>query len=575
MHKSLKEFKRDNYAQYYWLAYLFICMSLLIVGWAQSFPVSYSQFEVPVITSVSLLFWIGFWLGFPGLAGLVLSAKSRYLHWIASLLFVLWFAAPQSLYLSWGSDAGALADLVRYTQSTVGFNFQRDIASISYLQWPSSIFFQQFITDLSRIDINPAILIGFLPIILCISGGLYILWDSSIPQKPNSSRAIFWGIVAYFAGFFWLFNWQAVPYAFSLALLFPALALLVKRTWQHRILFILLFLVSIETHPIIGVWMIFLVTTLVILTFLIKGKQKAYSVNLAITLIVAQLTILVFKNIRFLTYLAYNLSGYYQAMLETSASDKSLLLQAGNALSHLPSDLLGTILKTLSWVDIFVIGLAFAVATYNTLINHRFRMLEIALFVVGAIHFLIGTRYAAIGTRSLQLMALLPAYSVVVILANGSSNANARWIVLLACLLGLVLYPSAIMRSHQTTNNYVRPADGILNNFLVENSRNFPEVLSILAPGRIRSTRYSTNTYINIFNPRTVGIMGCAGNYFVVDTPEYRQYVEFAARELDLKVEVQPQLNRMALDLSAFYDNGPMILRIGQDCRDMDWMWKK
>jgi hypothetical protein len=443
---------------YLWASGVVLGASLMVAGWARSYPVSYAPAEVPVLDSVSPIFWPGLGFSFAGLAGLVLTSQSRYVHWLATILFVLFLTAPQFLYLSWGSDAGALPEFVGYIQSVGSLDLQRDIAEHTYFQWPVSILFHSFLADALAVGEYTAVQIGFFFVIICVAGGLFILWSDGLPRRPNSSRAVFWGIVAYFAGFYWLLNWQAVPYAFTLALFFPMLALLSRRSWQDTILILLLFAVGIESHALFGIWGTAIVAMLLVLGMLTRRTKLA--ISLALLMAVAQLSLILYKNTWFFRDLILSLQGYYRALLETGTSDKALAAQTLAALNPLPEDLVGAVLKVLSWLDLAFIGVAFAVATLVVIRNRRLRNREIALLGTGSLHFAVGVLVAAVGTRSIQLLAMVPAFFVIDGLERG--GRAARWAILVASVMGLLLFPAAIVRSHQQSHNYVSLSSSLL-----------------------------------------------------------------------------------------------------------------
>jgi hypothetical protein len=281
--KTVRAFVAERHL---WISLILLAMSLMILGWARTYPVAKSPVETPVLDQVSPLFWTGLVAGFAALPGLVLTTKSPYAHWLASCLFLLFLSAPQFLYLSWGSDAGSLSDLVEYVRSVDELDLSRDIAAQSYFQWPASILFHTYLADMLGVTAHVAAQIGFFFVAVSVTSGVFVLWTHDLPTRSRSTRAAFWGLVLYFAGFYWLFNWQAVPYAFSLALFFAMLALLGRQRWQEKSLVMLFFLVGIESHALFGLWSAAIVT---ILHFLGTVKRRSRSwLSLLLFLLVAQ-----------------------------------------------------------------------------------------------------------------------------------------------------------------------------------------------------------------------------------------------------------------------------------------------
>jgi hypothetical protein len=535
----------------------------MVLGWAQTYPISHSPVEVPVLEQISPLFWMGLGAGFSALAGLVLTSESPYVHWIASGLFLLFLSAPQLLYLSWGSDAGTLPDLVRYARTVDHLDMSQDVAVHSYFQWPASILFHSFLVDALGVTEYGAIQVAFLFLALSVGGGLFILWLDDLPAEPESTRSVFWGVVLYFTGFYWLLNWQAVPYVFSLALFFPLLALMGRRTIQDKTLFLLFFLVGIESHALFGIWSTAIVAILCVLGT--AARRPGPTLSLLLLLAVAQISVIIYKNTRFFRYAVRSMQGTYQALLETGASDMALARQVETALSSLSNEPTGAVLKALCWCDLAFVVTAFALGTFVVIRTRRLRRREIALVGAGSLHFLLGTVLAAIGTRSLQLVGMVPAFFVVDGLASG--GRTVRKAILLASLASLILFPAAVIRSHQISGNFVKPSNLVVKEYLDKHSQHLSGAVVILDEGRIHATdRFP----VQVYNPRTAKIGGCRGPYVLVDTPQFRQYAaSVAGRSLaDMDVWLE-QLN-----LSAIYTSGDVILRCGRDCREWDGLWE-
>jgi hypothetical protein len=558
--KTGKAFLREPHL---WASLVMLATSLMILGWARTYPVSRSPIETPVLDQVSLLFWVGLIAGFAALAGLVLTTKSCYAHWLASCLFLLFLSAPQFLYLSWGSDAGALPDLVEYVRVVGQLDLSRDVAVHSYFQWPASILFHAYLADALGVARHTAVQIGFFFVGISVGGGLFVLWLHGLPARPNSTGAAFWGLVLYFAGFYWLLNWQAVPFAFSLALFFPMLALLGRRTWQEKSLLLLFFLVGIESHALYGVWSTAIVAILIVLGAAMQRNRSMLSLLLFV--VVAQSAVIIYKNTRFFEYVVHSMQGTYQAFLETGASDRALAKQIGTALSPLSNEPAAAVLKALSWCDLVFVTATFAIGALVVLRHRRVRHREIALFGTGSLHFFLGIVLAAIGTRSLQLVGMVPAFFVADAMAHG--GYLARRAILLASLISLLLFPAAIIRSHQMSGNFVKPSNLLVKQHLVTHKGELSGSAAILDEGRIHATDPLS---LQVYNPRTAQLDSCTGPYVIVDSPQFRQYVASVAG-CSLP-EVKARLDQ--LDLSAFYTSGAVTLRAGQDCREWYMLWK-
>ena len=450
-----------------------------------------------------------------------------------------------------------------YTRSVGDLDLQRDVAINPYFQWPISILFHSFLMDVFAVGNFRAVQIGFVFVALSVAGGLFTLWLHDLPEGSDTSRTVFWGIVVYFAGFHWLLNWQAVPYSFSLALFIPMLALYSRRSWQDKVLILLLFVVGLESHALVGVWGPAIVALLVVLGAL--THRRKLTISLVLFMAVAQTTLIIYKNSRFFKHLILNLHGYYRAFLVVGGSDRALARYALRALEPLPEDWVGAVLKVLSWLDLALIGVAFALGVLVVIRYRSLKNREIALFGVGAFHFVTGILVVAIGTRSLQLIGLVPAFFVVNALLY--SGKLVRSAVLLVSIAGLLLFPSAIVRSHQISGHYVEPTKLLVKDHMSSHRAGLWDTVIIIDEGRIRPTDLLAQW---TYNPSTLRFASCHGPYLMVDTLHFRRYVSSVAEREE--GEIRARLDE--LELTASYTNGFATLRIGQDCSDLESLWE-
>ncbi len=594
----IKDTKQVFNNPYLWGSCTLLASSLMIVGWARSYPVDRSPAEISVLSVVSPLFWIGLCGGFLGLAGLVLTSRSKFVHWISSCSFVLLLTAPQFLYLSWGSDAGALAGFVDFAQTLGKFTDHRITEIHPYFQWPMSIFFHQFLKDALNVDVYTAVQIGFLFVSLSVGGTLFALWFDPMFQGPQASMGAFWGIVVYFAGFYWFLNWQAVPYAFSLALFMPILILLERRTFQHRVLLLLLFCVGLDTHALFGVWAILLVLVIMVGTPVLRWigqflsqrvpqsgwqgriaksalrllpiadpkERKPLTLSLVLLMVVLQTAVIIYKNSRFFDYVVSDLKGYYNAMLVTGATHKSLAIQTGLALKVMPLDLVGMILKVLSFLDLGIIAIALVVAALDVLVNHKLRFRDMAFFGAGVIYFLIGTKFAALGERSFQLLGMLPAFFVA---QSIDWRTRLGKIVMIASVAGLLLFPAAIVRTHQMSANYVRP-DGVFFEQVVGELDPIPLKDITFLSEHVRPLKLGQN--LRLMTTRLIQngyVQSCEGPMLVVDTAQFRQdmgqIVGYTSNTLDSVLSHAP----------VFYDSHLITLYFVRECSALELVVQK
>jgi hypothetical protein len=547
MHRIPVTFKNP----YFWGTILLLSLSLLVLGWALSFPVLQTQEEMPVLDQVSPVFWLGLVGAFIALAGLSLLLKTSRQFLLLSILFVILYSAPQFLYLASGSDAGALARLVHYVQSLGGFDLQRDILVNSYFQWPVSIFFHRFLADTLNLDVYTVTRLGFMLACISVAGSLFLYFYEPMPSgKRTAPMPAFLAVALYLIGFYWVFNWQAAPYAMGLIFLIPVLALLVKRQAGYRLILMLFITAGLETHALVGVWLIMILVVLLVGEATLYRKIISYA--LLFLALVAQVTLIIYKNFMFLYYLLNNFLGYYSAFLDVEASDRALAMQTSNALNSAPIETLGRILKSLSFVDLALAVFALGLASILVLKRKKIIFRDITLFSVGLIYFLIGTRFAAIGIRSFQLLALAPASFLAFSLIERSSFRKP---ILIAGIAAMILFPSVLMRSHQSNPNYVKPSDIYFRDFL------YPDQ-SILSEAIIFSDGIRPLDLRLFGSVRTPGSFwrekSCEGYWLLVDSPQIRKFFN--------QLDAATQQKLAQLHFSTLYQNGKVSLRLNDDC---------
>jgi hypothetical protein len=514
----------------WWGAAFFAAATLIVLGWAASYPVTAYRQVAPTG-------WIGLWLACAALAGLVATARSPAAHALAAAALLALISAPHWLALSWGSDAGSLANLVAYRQTAGPPDLVRDVAVSSYFQWPAAIVLARLLADLAGGDPYTGAQLTLLVAALAVGPGLWALLERG--------GGGFWGLVAYWAGSYWLLNWQAVPYVLGLALLLALLALLDHRSPSGRFLLLLLLAAGLETHPLVGAWFALIVG----LCLLIRPRPGPTR-SLLLLILVAQGALLVYKNARFLIYIVDSLRGRYAALAVTGTSARTLAIHVRGALTVVAEDPAATALKALSWLALAAAGAACLVAVIAALRRRRCDRLALAITAAGALHLALGMGWAALGPRAIQLLGVLPAWWVADAAADRTRTGCT---VRLLCTLALALLPAVLMRAHLTGFNFIAPADRLLAaslpaiepreplNLLLETTGGLPPA-SHLLPLAARQIRHGDQG-------------GCRGPSLVVETAGWRREMALLARQ-PTAVDSAPIL----------YDNGPLRLRYLPDC---------
>ena len=498
------------------------------------------------------------WLSFFGLAGLVSTTRNKYLIFASAWLFIILFTSPQFLYLSYGSDAGVLAELINYADVYERIDLSRDIAVNSYFQWPLSIFFHKFLADLLQMGVYPTLTISFIFFSIGITGGFFILWNSNSNHQTSSIRAVFWGIAVYFCGLYWLLNWQTVPYTFALLWFIPLFTMLDDRSISARILALLFFIALIESHAMLGIWL--LIVTIIIFAldiFKIQKLIKGNSYTIIILLFVVQVSLLIYKNSRFFPNMISSLQGLYSQVLLISTSNRALALQTSQALINTPDNIIGNILKTMGWISLAFIAAAFILSTIYILVKHRVRIRELAFIMSGLLYFVIGTQIANIGIRSIMLISLAPAYFLInsLWLRSGASK-----LILFASMIGFLIFPSALIRSHQEAANFITPADLYIRDFLSNIHDSSISEIQILQE---HVKPLSLNQKHPKISPRRIGysyIWRCSGGLLLNDTYQLRTELN------QISVSLTSALDESLLNAPLIYDNGVTQLRYIRDC---------
>lgn len=545
-----------------WGALIFLAGALMVWGWDRTYPLDTSQGAQP-LSPASAPFWGGLFAGAVGLAGLMLTSKSRYVHLVCAAVFVLMLTAPQFLYRSWGSDAGMLGSIVKYARGLGSFEYQRDVKATPYFQWPLSVFLHQFLADLLLVDSYEAVQIGFAITAVAVAGSLFALWSPA--ERSATASAAFWGLVCHFGGFSWLLNWQAVPYTVFLALFLPLLAILEGPTLSHKVLLLLFVTAGLEAHALFGVWAFLVVLLLV--TVVLAWRKGDASPTLVVLLLVAQTALIVFKNFRFMDYLVLNLTGSLDALRDIQATDATLRRNVVGALVTYPADSLGIVMKVLSWLDLALFAAVISLSTVGSLRRRLVTRREAVLLVASSAYATVGLIYAAVGIRAIHLLALVPPFSVVRSLQRHTAVSR---LALLLCLLGLLIFPAALARSHQNPPMNVNPSDLLLAATLSQSGGR------ILAPGATMmgkhnhglslsesSQYYSFRQLRNrITLPEWRGTLeaACQGPILLVDSTQSRQ---------EMRQLLGPDTAELLADLGqngALYDSGPIAVRYLQDC---------
>jgi hypothetical protein len=415
--------------------------------------------------------------------------------------------------------------------------------------------------------------------------------------------------VVYFVGFYWLFNWQTVPYTFALGLFFPLLALLRRPKLQQLVLLLLLFCVGIETHALFGIWSILIVAFLLVGGWVVhkicqklsrpeeqpvslhrnpasnpedagsqphrikmearrlllamdsEEQRRGFTGILLLLMMFIQASVIIFKNREFLDYVIQRLQDSYRAVFGIGFGEQVLGGAVGSAVSNVPADPAAIVLKALSWLSLGLVGIAFVSALVAVIRDRRLRLRELAFLGAGTIHFAIGTQFAAIGTRSLQVIALVPAFFVADTIARGTKISR---FVVLATLASLLLFPASIMLNIQGTTSFVKPSDIYFKETLAAKLEDgtLPRMLTLTEHVRplelnkrahLVSSRWLRNRVRAEDSEALENI--CNKQALLVDTAQLRQEMSGISGQSSERIEASLS------SVPTFYDSGLLALR--------------
>ena len=215
----------------------------------------------------------------------------------------------------------------------------------------------------------------------------------------------------------------------------------------------------------------------------------------------------------------------------------------------------------MSWISLAIGFLAFLFSALIVFFRHRVQIREISFVLAGLLYFIIGTQMANLGIRALLLIGLAPAYFLI---DNLILKTKTSKILLLFCILSIILFPSALIRSHQNSINYIVPADVLIRDYLstfVENSELDISLLREPSKPHFLINKFTTITRSTITNNNN---WSCSGHLLVVDTEQLRN---------DL-TNISPGLSSALISSYSqapqFYDNGFTKLRYLSDCEPLN-----
>jgi hypothetical protein len=452
---------------------LLVAFSLMLIGWAQSYPVSLASVDDSNLDHINLLFWIGLCLGYPSLFlfGIKSSAPLRAL---SCVLFMILFTAPKLLYVQAGSDTETFISLLDVLAQGRMLSFEAQ----TYSQWPIVTMWGRLLQMYCQCD--SAIVYWFFWGIQILGFGLagYLLFS----EEPHQNPADFLGLYLWVSVLFWFWDWQVSAYNLALIFVFTIISLLPHERLPFRILVVLLFSVLTFSHGFVPVWILTIVPSVMILKWVWMLALKArdyyrqarpnykFSLNrlpreklsfsstlhwLYLFLILAsiQLLVLTFHSSRLVTRIILTVQDYYTKILAAQLSSTTVTRYVSMAAAP-PTDPFDIVTKWLAWIDLglnaMLIGICFlALLWWKRWVLFNWAIL-LSVFLTGAGHYMAGNLLPILGARALNIILILPVQGLKVLLLH----KNLRRPILAIFFVAMTLYPVNQLRMQMRHTQY-------------------------------------------------------------------------------------------------------------------------
>lgn len=461
---------------------LFLSILCMSFSYFQNYPVSLNEND-ETANRFNPIFWTAMGISFSLILFFLLYSRNIYLHLLCITLFLIIFTSPSLFYWLEGSDAaGGFFGLMNTVESH-GLN---SISSKSYSQWPIFLIFNLIISELTYLDLNIALKISIISIIIVIASN-YLLYLSSVYKALPPI-----GIMVYFMISYIFLNWQAVPQTFAFALFFVLLNLL-NSDGRYRALCIITFISLVFTHAFVSIWFIFFL----IILYFSKNKDRNFAPSFALPIIIQITAIIFFAKIYFKSLMNLFI-GYSTMLQEEEMSQGQSVKFVSSSISSGQSNIIDSIIQHIAQLNIILLALIIIVSLAVNLKGKKISDTELGLFSAGALHFILGSFLSVLGVRSLQL-SMLP-------LANQTKSLSSqKYKYLLIILLTFVclFYPCNLIRSNYTNTHYINEVD-IYGFDFIKNSLHNETRYQILAAGVDVGFLSNSEGNIKDINPRVL-----------------------------------------------------------------------
>jgi len=468
----------------------FIGIILIIISWHYSYPISLSSINETTFSQFSFLLWPGIVLSLMGLFLVGYYCKNKIVKAVCSSIFPVLLYVP-SYYYSYvaSSDCGAVRGSFQIFH-IVGINSKFN----PYFEFPTFFSLNEIIHQTTTLDEKGIAFISFM--LYGILLGLFLFLFFSNLKKQHPIQLIpFILVIIYFVGIFSFLNYQWAPQ--TLALVFFFLLILVSTYMisdlaetKWKVIFILVFIVLVFTHPFISVFFI------LFFGFLTLKRRDLSQILLAIVSIYIVSTIF-YTTSNFLTYLDAFESFTQQIGREYSTS---ILRSVGES-----EGIISQIISLFNRISVPMVLIISIIGTVILFLKRKIDFVLISLGLAAGIYLVIGVFYSILGLRAAQIL-LIP-------IAIGFMFFISKWrkpttVVIIVILILAVFGP---MRMAYDNTQFQLDEEANACNFLSKGIMN--KINPIIAINQVdygyltSKHRYLGNTYISVIRPGSSGFL--------------------------------------------------------------------
>lgn len=446
---------------------LTLALSLIVLGWVESFPVSLAAAEDSNLLHISPLFWIGLLLAYPAVFLVGINSDRPVWRLLCSVVFIFLFTAPKLLYLQTGSDTETFVGLLDIYNGMTSVHFEDEV----YSQWPMLTMWGRLIQLFCRCDSALVYWLFWGIQIVGFGTAGYLLFS----QEPSNSPADFLGLYLWASVLFWFWDWQVSAYNLSLVFVFVIFSLLPREQWRFRLVIIFLFTTLAFSHGFVPTWILTAIPLIVVLELLARLPQlqpifsKLLRVRAAthgagdrlvekspwrwlplfLILTAIHMAILFFHSTRLVQRIVLILQNYYTSFLQEQLSVNTVTRYVSMAATA-PTDPFDIVTKWLAWFDLGLNLLLIGLCLLFLWWRKRAVLLNWAVFLTGSAHYIAGNFLPVLGPRALNIIMILPVRGLNALL----QEKRLRKPVLAVFFLAITLYPVNLVRLQMRHTQY-------------------------------------------------------------------------------------------------------------------------